>query len=100
VRLNQETSNCSWVALAVWTPALSMWTKVKCLRVVLQFGCTFSASGLNNSSRKNAESNVLLLGVSNSVRSREFPSKWPACAFRLQLSFWYGLIILRQPEAK
>jgi hypothetical protein len=41
-----------------------------------------------------------LLGVSSSVRSREFSRKQPACAFRLQLSFWHGLVVLRQPEAK
>jgi hypothetical protein len=41
-----------------------------------------------------------LLGASNSARSREFPRKQPACTFILQLSFWHGLVVLRQPEAK
>jgi hypothetical protein len=41
VRLNRETSNFSWVALAVRTFALSIRIKVNVLRVFMEFGCIF-----------------------------------------------------------
>jgi hypothetical protein len=47
VHLNRETSNFSWVTLAVWALALSMWIKVKDLPFFWNLACIFWASGLN-----------------------------------------------------
>jgi hypothetical protein len=91
VGLNRETPNFSWVALAVCALALSIWIKVKGLRVfwILTAFPERADSALIHKRMVNLMCD--LFGASNSVRSRELPRKRPACAFRLQMSFWHGL---------
>jgi hypothetical protein len=100
VHLNRETSNFSWVALVVWILALSIWIKVKGLRAF--WNLTAFSERVYSALLHKRMVNLMyyLLRASNRVRSREFPRKQINMLFRLQLSFWHGLVVLHQPEVK